>query len=75
MRDEGCGIPPEEIKNLTEPFYTVDKSRSRRSGGAGLGLAIVRQIIGLHGAEMEIESTPGKGTTVKLHFIDTPMYT
>ena len=75
VRDEGCGIPPEEIKNLTEPFYTVDKSRSRKSGGAGLGLAIVRQIIGLHGAEMRIESTPGKGTTVRLHFIYTPMNT
>lgn len=68
VKDEGCGIPADEIKNLTEPFYMVDKSRSRSEGGAGLGLSIVKQIMQLHGAEMEIESEIGKGTTITLHF-------
>ena len=68
VTDEGCGIPQEEIKNLTEPFYMVDKSRSRKSGGAGLGLSIVKQIVQLHGADMEIESEVGKGTQIHLRF-------
>ena len=68
VKDEGCGIPQDEIKNLTEPFYMVDKSRSRSEGGAGLGLSIVKQIMQLHCAEMEIESEIGKGTIMTLHF-------
>ena len=68
VQDEGCGIPENEIKNLTEPFYMVDKSRSRSEGGAGLGLSIVKQIMQLHGAEMQIESEAGKGTIIMLHF-------
>ncbi len=68
VRDEGCGIPADEIKNLTEPFYMVDKSRSRSAGGAGLGLSIVRMILQLHGADMAIESTVGKGTDITLKF-------
>ena len=75
VTDEGCGIPKDEIKNLTEPFYMVDKSRSRQSGGAGLGLSLVKRIAQLHGAELEIESTVGEGTTVKLHFVYTPLNT
>ena len=68
VKDEGCGIPAEKIKNLTEPFYTVDPSRSRSTGGAGLGLSIVRQITQLHGAGMTIESAVGKGTEIRLQF-------
>ena len=68
VTDEGCGIPQEEIKNLTEPFYMVDKSRSRQSGSAGLGLSLVKQIMQLHGANLEIESTLGKGTQIHLRF-------
>lgn len=75
VKDEGCGIPADEIKNLTEPFYMVDKSRSRSEGGAGLGLSIVKQIMQLHGAEMEIESEVGVGTTVILQFVYTPLNT
>lgn len=75
VQDEGCGIPQEEIKNLTEPFYMVDKSRSRSAGGAGLGLSIVKQIVRLHGAEMEIQSEPDIGTAVILHFVYTPLNT
>ena len=68
VEDHGCGIPQDEIKNLTEPFYMVDKSRSRSAGGAGLGLSIVRQIVQLHGAEMTIESELGAGTIITLQF-------
>ncbi len=68
VRDAGCGIPAEKIKNLTEPFYTVDPSRSRSTGGAGLGLSIVKQIMQLHGAGMTIESAVGKGTEIRLQF-------
>ena len=68
VTDEGCGIPQNEIKKLTEPFYMVDKSRSRKSGGAGLGLSLVAQINRLHGIRMEIESEPEHGTQIRLLF-------
>lgn len=64
VRDEGCGIPEEEIRRIAEPFYMVDKSRSRKEGGAGLGLALCSQIARLHGGTLTIESTPGKGSTI-----------
>ncbi len=66
--DEGHGMAEEEILKVKEPFYRVDKSRSRKFGGVGLGLSIVSQIAALHGAKMEIDSAPGKGTTVKICF-------
>ena len=75
VEDAGCGIPEHEIRNLTEPFYMVDKSRSRRSGGAGLGLSLVAQIIRIHGIRMDIESEPDHGTRIKLHFVYTPLNT
>ncbi len=69
VADSGCGIPAAELKNITEPFYMVDKSRSRRSGGAGLGLALAAQIVRLHHAELRFESEVGRGTCVCLHFV------
>lgn len=66
VEDEGCGIPKEEIGKVMEPFYMVDKSRARKQGGAGLGLALCRQIAALHGWELEIESAVGRGTRVWL---------
>jgi len=66
--DTGRGIAPEEIEKITEPFYRVDASRSRKFGGVGLGLSIVSQIAELHGAKLEIESEPNKGTSVKIIF-------
>lgn len=63
VRDEGEGIPAEEIAKVTEPFYMVDKSRSRQEGGAGLGLALCAQIARLHGMRLQITSRPGQGTT------------
>lgn len=64
VRDHGRGIPPEAIARLTEPFYMVDKSRSRAEGGAGLGLALCRRIAQVHGGTLSFESQEGEGTTV-----------
>ncbi|TAL72422.1 MAG: phosphate regulon sensor histidine kinase PhoR [Rhodanobacter sp.] len=61
--DTGYGIPAEHLPRLTERFYRVSSSRSRASGGTGLGLSIVKHVLNLHGAELRIESTPGKGST------------
>ena len=58
-RDTGCGIPKEELCRVTEPFYMVDKSRARKAGGSGMGLALCRKIAALHGAQLCIESQVG----------------
>lgn len=63
MTDFGPGIPSEELKNIWERFYKVDKSRSRNRGGTGLGLAIVQEIVKKHGGTISVESTLGQGTT------------
>lgn len=68
VKDHGKGIPENEIGKITQPFYMVDKSRSRKAGGIGLGLALAEEIARLHGAELKFESEPGKGTTVKVVF-------
>lgn len=64
VRDEGCGIPPGEIGKIRKAFYRVDKSRSRKSGNMGLGLALCEQIAAVHHGRMEIESEVGKGTKI-----------
>jgi len=66
VEDTGIGIPKKHLPRLGERFYRVDKARSRELGGTGLGLAIVKHLIKAHGWEMEIESTPGQGTKVRL---------
>mgnify|MGYP001078562062 CR=1 FL=1 len=66
VEDTGIGIPKKHILRLGERFYRVDKARSRELGGTGLGLAIVKHLVKAHWWEMEIESTPGKGTTVRI---------
>jgi two-component system phosphate regulon sensor histidine kinase PhoR len=68
VTDQGRGIAPEHIPRLTERFYRVDRSRSRETGGTGLGLAIVKHVAQRHGAELSIESTPGKGSCFSIHF-------
>lgn len=68
VQDSGPGIAPEHIPRLTERFYRVDRSRSRDTGGTGLGLAIVKHVAQRHGAELKIESTPGKGSTFTIIF-------
>ena len=67
VSDTGGGIPADELGRVTEPFYMVDKSRARAQGGAGLGLALCRRIVELHGGALEFESAPGEGTTVRIH--------
>jgi two-component system phosphate regulon sensor histidine kinase PhoR len=68
VKDTGPGIAPEHLPRLTERFYRVDRSRSRDTGGTGLGLAIVKHVAQRHGAELRIESSPGKGSTFTLVF-------
>lgn len=69
VEDEGAGIPEEEIRRVTEPFYMVDKSRSRQQGGAGLGLALCAQIARLHGGTISIQSEVGRGSTIGMKFV------
>lgn len=66
VSDNGCGIPESEISRITEAFYMVDKSRSRKQHGAGIGLALVSQIAKLHQAKLHFESTLQEGTTVSI---------
>ena len=66
LSDTGEGIAPEHLPHLGERFYRVEGSRSRRYGGAGLGLAICKSIVEAHGGTLTLESKPGKGTTVTL---------
>ena len=68
VSDEGIGIPGEELARVTEPFYMVDKSRSKSLGGVGLGLALVKKIADAHGAQLAIASASGQGTTVSVVF-------
>lgn len=67
VKDCGTGIRKEEILHITEPFYMVDKSRSKKHGSVGLGLALAEEIVKAHNARLEIESTFGAGTTVRVH--------
>ncbi len=66
VRDSGCGIPEDEISRVTEAFYMVDKARSRKAGGCGLGLVLCGKIAELHRAELEITSKEGEGTEVSV---------
>lgn len=68
IKDHGRGIPEDELDHLFEPFYRVDKSRTRKTGGYGLGLSICKTILDAHKAKIDIQSVPDKGTIVKLYF-------
>jgi two-component system heavy metal sensor histidine kinase CusS len=68
VRDEGEGMPEAFLARIGMRFQRPDSSRTRASGGAGLGLAIVGTIMRLHGGDLEIQSEPGKGTVAKLRF-------
>ena len=67
IQDHGIGIAKEHIPRLFERFYRVDKARSRKLGGTGLGLALVKHIIRSHGGHVSVESMPGQGTTFTVH--------
>ena len=64
VSDTGCGIPEEHQRSIFQPFFRVDKSRSREYGGAGLGLALVGEIAELHGGSVWVEESSEKGTTI-----------
>jgi heavy metal sensor kinase len=75
VADDGIGIPAEALPHVFKRFYRVDGSRSREQGGAGLGLAIVKSICSAHGAEVEVRSSPGRGSTFRVRqplACDTP---
>jgi two-component system heavy metal sensor histidine kinase CusS len=66
--DTGCGIPAAHLPHVFDRFYRADPSRSSKNGSVGLGLAIVRSIVGLHGGTVDITSEVGQGTRVTMHF-------
>ena len=68
IRDDGRGIPEEDLPQIFEPFYRVDRSRSRKSGGYGLGLALSKRIMEAHGGCIWIETNEDRGITVVLVF-------
>ena len=68
VADTGIGIPYGDQNRVFERFYRVDKSHSKEVGGTGLGLSIVKHAAQYHNAELRMESTPGKGTTITVIF-------
>lgn len=74
VSDNGIGIPQEELPHIFEPFYRVDRSRSRAMGGSGLGLSLVKEIIEKHGGSIEVESVLGEGTSFMMRFFQTARY-
>ena len=66
VSDHGPGIPPEAVPHIFERFYRTDRTRSRSSGGAGLGLAIAQSIVAAHAGRIEVDSRPGRGTTMTI---------
>ena len=64
VADTGIGIPPERVEEIFEPLHQLDGSPTRRYGGTGLGLALVKLIVAAHGSQVHVESEPGRGTTL-----------
>ncbi len=71
VSDTGIGIPAEDLPHIFDRFYRVDKARGRAQGGSGLGLAIVKWIVQAHGGGIQVDSTPGQGTTFR---VSLPLY-
>ncbi len=69
VRDHGMGIAPEDLARVFEPFFRTDRSRTRATGGLGLGLALARRIVTAHGGTLRLASEPGHGTSAR---IDVP---
>lgn len=72
VRDNGKGIPQSEIERITDPFYMVDRSRSKKTGGSGLGMALAKRITDAHDAQLVIDSQINIGTTMKVIFPENP---
>lgn len=68
VADTGIGMPEPALSRVFDRFYRVDVARSRKQGGSGLGLTLVREIVRLHGGDVMIESHPGRGTVVTVRF-------
>jgi two-component system OmpR family sensor kinase/two-component system phosphate regulon sensor histidine kinase PhoR len=73
VTDTGVGIPEEDLPNLFDRFYRVNKDRSRTTGGSGLGLAISKQIVELHGGSLSVQSEVGVGSTFELRLPKSPL--
>jgi two-component system, OmpR family, phosphate regulon sensor histidine kinase PhoR len=73
VSDQGCGIDAEHLPRLFERFYRVDRARSRKLGGTGLGLAIVKHIVQAHHGRVSVQSTPGEGSTFRIHLPISPV--
>ena len=69
IKDNGIGIPKEFQERVFERFFCVDKSRSKKIGGSGLGLSIVKSVLKLHKASIELKSELGKGCEFKMRFM------
>ena len=72
ISDNGIGMTEDQIKNIWERYYKADASRIQTKGESGLGMAIVHELVQIHGGEIEVSSAPGRGTTFKLHFPKAP---
>jgi len=68
VRDDGPGIPEADLPNVFEPFYRVDRSRSRKTGGYGLGLSICKRIMEAHGGSISVTNNPGRGASFEMKF-------
>jgi two-component system sensor histidine kinase BaeS len=66
VADTGTGIAPEDLPSVFDRFWRAEKSRSRRTGGSGLGLPIVRQLVAAHGGTVTVTSEPGVGSVFTL---------
>jgi two-component system sensor histidine kinase SenX3 len=66
VRDRGIGIPEADLEHIFERFYRVEGARARHVGGTGLGLTVVRHVVGSHGGEVRVESEEGEGSTFVL---------
>jgi signal transduction histidine kinase len=66
VSDRGHGIDPQDLPHLFEPFFRADRSRTRTTGGVGLGLTFVQRVAGLHGGKVDVQSRPGEGSRFRL---------
>ena len=72
VRDNGVGMPAEDLPHIFERFYRVDKARSRETGGTGLGLHIVRRVALMHGGRVDVDSEEGQGSVFTLYLPAAP---